>query len=795
MYNQGFAELSSKYSSLAKNLTNPYNSKVRNQFLQEAQNELKNLSAMDLSQQQNVQTATNVFTPLYGNQNVMGDLAVTAHWDQQEQIAESFRLKDGGKEFSQDNIDFVRMQRNAFSQDRPENVGSYLGSKRSYTPYYDYAKEYKEAMAAYKPNKSKISRPDGRGYMITEEDGSYDAEDVKLYLSSVLSSKAKSQMAIEGVVRYSNNPAVFDTYTKGLGKTEKFLQTRIQEFEGKMMAEKDPAKRQEYQLGLDMLKEKLEEVGGEKVNMQNPDYISRNKENIASNLYYSDKIAELSKGYARKDYTYEIKADDTYLTRLREAGLNQRHRETLADNEKNRSNDRLLKQVDLGLLTFDTRGNIVRVQDQPFTVPTTEMNEGLGYKQFQEQKKSVENAQIDARNNLKKYFYATNPIYEQQGIKITDPKVEAGFDQFITDQTTLLKDNPKSNQLSTKFLQFRSTVEAAQLQLAGFAEKERKANVAFKDDLKGVREEVNKIFGGGSKELNMYDPSTGKYTKVKINADKFIELYLNSPNNYNLGPNTKNGVVDENGLNIVIDGKKMTFLAGTGAEFKQAFKLLSSNNASISNATKRFNQMYDQQYVQNEVMLRPINEKDPVVIAAKNNMQNATLVSADNIVISGYNKGKYMFGFKAGVNKDNLPSEEELAAMGVKRAPGYTDENPKFVVESTLFAPRTGETQYSAREQVINDFFQGMGNATESDREVVYGTPSGMLTVGEGLNPIQIIKTSRYGQSDTYDIKDELTGIMINAGVPLNIDMVIETMRKIETDPTFFSRMRNHKSK
>jgi hypothetical protein len=803
MYNQGFAELSSKYSALAKNLTNPYNSKVRNQFLQEAQNELKNLSAMDLSQQQNVQAATNVFTPLYGNQNVMGDLAATAHWDQQEKIAESLRLKDGGKEFSQDNIDFVRMQRNAFAQDNPENVGTYLNNKRYYTPYYDYAKEYKEAMAAYKPNKSKITRPDGRGYLVTEEDGSYDAEDVKLYLSNVLSTKAKSQMAIEGVVRYSNNPAIFDNHTKGLGKTEKYLETRIQEFEGKMMAEKDPEKKKQYESGLEMLKVKLEEVTTEKTNMLNPEYVKNNRENIASNLYYSDKIEELSKGYARKDYTYEMKADDVYLTRLREAGLNQRHRETLADNEKNRANDRLLKQVDLGLLTFDTRGNIVRVQDEQFITPTNEIKPGTGYQQFQEQKKSVIQAQADAQENLKKYFYATNPIFEQQGIKINDKRVQAAFDQFIVDQTTLLKDNPKSNKISTRFLQYRSAVEAGALQLATFDEKERKANAAFKEDVRDITEQVKQIFGGESKQITLYDSKTRKYETVKVTPEQFVQIFMNSKSHsedafYN--DKDQNYIVQDRGLQINIGGKKVQysgfFKTAEGKVFQQAFDLLRNNRGAIVNASQRFNQMYDQQYAENEVMLRPINEKDPLVIAAKNNMQNATLVPADNIIISGYNRGKYMFGFKAGIDKDKLPSEEELAAMGVKRAPGYTDENPKFVVESSLFAPRTGETPYSSKEQVIVNFFEGMGNATERDREVVYGTPSGMLTVGQGLNPIQIVKTSRYGQPDTYDIKDELTGIIINPSAgPLNIDQVIETMRRIEADPTFFARMRNFKSK
>lgn len=795
MYDQGFAEVSANYSSLAKNLTNPSNAYTRDQFLSQAQKELKNLSAMDLSLQQNVQTASNVFSPLYKNRNIMADLAVTTHWDQQEKLAESYRLKDGGKEYSDNNIEFVRMQRNAFAQDRPENVGSYLQNKRYFTPYYDYAKEYKEAMAAFKPSKSKIPTFDSRGYIITKEDESINAEEVKLYLSGVLSEKAKNQMAIEGVVQYSNNPAILENYVSGLGKTEKFLKSTITEFEGKMMAEKDPQKKKEYENGLSSLKERLDGLVTEKGNLINPEYLAKNRETIASNLYYSDKIEQLSKSYARQNVSYDVKPDDVYLTRLREAGLNSRHKATLADNEKNRANDRLLKQVDLGLLTFDTRGNIVKVQDQQFVAPTNEIKAGTGYQQFKQQKNAVIEGQQFAFENLKKYYYATNPVFQQNGVKIDDPKVTAAFDQFIVDQGNLLKNNPKSNQLSSRFLEYKNTVEAGALQLATFDEKEKRALNAFKEDTKNVTEQVREAFGGGDRSISLYDPKTRKYTTTKISPDQFVQLFMASKSHNedaHYGEKDINYMVDDNGLQINIDGKKVQFLAGTGKEFKKAFEILKSNKPVIVDAGLRFGQMYDQAYAQNEVMLRPINEKDPLVIAAKNDMQNATLVPAENIVISGYNKGKYMFGFKAGVKKENLPTEEELAAMGVKRAPGYTDQNPKFIVESGLFSPRTGEITYSPKEKVLVDFFDGMGNASERDREVIYGTPSGLLTVGQGFNPIQVIKTSRYGQPDTYDIKDELSGIIINK-TPKTIDQVLESLRQLESDPLLLPKIRNYK--
>ena len=116
MYEQGFSEIAGKYKQISRSVTNPINVQTRDKFIKEAMTNLKDLSAMDLSQQQNVQNASTVFQPFYKNTDVLGDMALTSHWDQQESIGDSFRLKDGGKEYSQDNIDYIRQQRKQFDQ-------------------------------------------------------------------------------------------------------------------------------------------------------------------------------------------------------------------------------------------------------------------------------------------------------------------------------------------------------------------------------------------------------------------------------------------------------------------------------------------------------------------------------------------------------------------------------------------------------------------------------------------------------------------------------------------------------
>ena len=206
MYEQGFSQVASKYGQLTRELTNPKNNEERNIFLKEALGNLKNLSAMDLSQQQNVQTANSVFEPFWKNKNALGDMALTAHWNQQEQVAESFRLKDGGKEFSEDNITYVRQQREKFAGDSADSWNSYYANKRSFTPYYDYKKEQQEWFKLYKPNSSSIDEIKGM-YKGTTKTGGATSQDLKDFFNGVLSDKAKDQMRIEAAVKYhTTNP-------------------------------------------------------------------------------------------------------------------------------------------------------------------------------------------------------------------------------------------------------------------------------------------------------------------------------------------------------------------------------------------------------------------------------------------------------------------------------------------------------------------------------------------------------------------------------------------------------------
>lgn len=346
LYEQGFAQVNSAYNFVNRPVTNPYSVQVRDTFLKQAQDNLKNLSSLDLSQQQNVNTATSVFQPFIKNRPVLMDMALTAHYDNQENIADSYRLKDGGKEFSEDNINFVRQQRNAFAQDNINNVGSYYSNRRSYSPYYNYYDEVKAAMKEFKP--SSVTVPDKNGFYINVvQDKSWYKEELERYLDGVLSDKAKQQMGIEASVRLTGNTqALSQMYMKEANETLPVLQAQMTSLNKKISAEADPVNKQLLQNNLDLIEKKKKELTDNMLAIQGGDlsYIQTNAERLARGLYTSQKTKEFAGAYAHADIDRDIKFDQAALEIFKQQQENWRtkYKEDRADDREKLKNGAII---------------------------------------------------------------------------------------------------------------------------------------------------------------------------------------------------------------------------------------------------------------------------------------------------------------------------------------------------------------------------------------------------------------------------------------------------------------------
>jgi hypothetical protein len=337
MYEQGFSEIAGKYKQISRSVTNPVNAQVRDKFIKEAMTNLKDLSAMDLSQQQNVQSAANVFQPFYKNTDVLGDMALTSHWDQQESIGDSFRLKDGGKEYSQDNIDYIRQQRKQFENSDPSSWREVYGQRRSYTPYWDWNKEVFEKMKEFKPSRTKIEKLNGM-YTITTEDKSYTKEELSKYLDSVLSDKAKQQMKIEASVRYANDPkALAGLYANEVQDAIPIISQKIQETKDRIKREKNPENIKVLQEDQAYYEQRQQQLEGNLKSISSGDlsFIKGNIESLAYDMYYNQNLRKLANGLSHKDIEQTIGYDQVAMmyAKFDHDFALERYKKSLADKE------------------------------------------------------------------------------------------------------------------------------------------------------------------------------------------------------------------------------------------------------------------------------------------------------------------------------------------------------------------------------------------------------------------------------------------------------------------------------
>lgn len=350
LYEQGFSQVNSAYSFVNRSVTNPYSTKVRDEFLTQARNNLKNLSTMDLSQQQNVDVAKGVFEPFVKNQPVLMDMAFTAHMDQQENIAESFRLKDGGKEFSEDNLNYLRQQRAAFAGDNISSVGNYYSNRRSFNPYYDYYKEVQEKMKDFKPSTYKMDRVNGL-YKITKDDTSWREAEVSEYLNGVLSDKAKQQMRIEAQVRLGGNvEALAGGYSQAAQQQLQMNKYNLGLIEKQMMTTADPAIKSQLKIKKEQIEDSNREIDTTLQTIAKGDlsYIKNNSEKLASSIYFNGKLSGFVKSFAHEEIALKMDADQVGLAMMHENRADARQIRAFAHTEKMKRMEDMADVASLG---------------------------------------------------------------------------------------------------------------------------------------------------------------------------------------------------------------------------------------------------------------------------------------------------------------------------------------------------------------------------------------------------------------------------------------------------------------
>ena len=143
-YDQNWKKLNSIYSTLYFSpTTHPQSQQVKDQLKNEIDFNLRRVSGLDLSLDQNVQAAQQVFQPFYQNQDLMYDMAATKNYQATKAKASSFQTSTKAEEqgmWWQDGMLELDYKLQEFQNTPYDQIRKSGFSQLTYTPYVDIGK-------------------------------------------------------------------------------------------------------------------------------------------------------------------------------------------------------------------------------------------------------------------------------------------------------------------------------------------------------------------------------------------------------------------------------------------------------------------------------------------------------------------------------------------------------------------------------------------------------------------------------------------------------------------------------
>lgn len=454
-WDSGASNLKNAYQNyLGLQLTRGDNQEHLNQLMQGVNENLQKVSKTDLSIGENYGQALNIFDPIVKDSNIMGDNAITKHYQQELSTAQNYRTKDNGKEYSETNVRDLTNHLSDFARDpNASNWRQYYASRSFYTPYTDVAAEVRQVGKDFKPDIKSLSTPlytdpktgqittnysggglgSMTGRMLNETDKSIIASQYRAFMDAHLSDKAKNQLAIEGRVKYHDNIGAlaqdYSSYNQDKINTYKNEISRINaQFKGAT-----PDEQSSYNDQINRYQAQIKELGLQNTKMAGGDFsnITPYKDQIAGSLHTNNYIDYLSKASAQRNIDIKYTPDQVWNTMYKES------------NENNRFNIAKQTQWDIAQLNNDTKLEVAGLKmsgkfGANFNgVPTYGVSDNTHNESFGVDEYTKIRNQSDT--DFKKATDALNgKIKEDYGVDVSDPKLpadqrDAATQKFLND--------------------------------------------------------------------------------------------------------------------------------------------------------------------------------------------------------------------------------------------------------------------------------------------------------------------------------------------------------------------------
>jgi len=162
-YDTNWKQLNNLYGQLyGADLTHDMNLKKKDELLKQIDFNLKRVSGLDLSLEQNVNQAMQVFRPFYEDKYLMKDMAWTKNWKNTYESANALKNSQDEKQRKQwwgTGIQGLELRRQMFKDatlDETLNMANarYTANVNDYQEYMDLAKKYNVGAVVQEPDKS-----------------------------------------------------------------------------------------------------------------------------------------------------------------------------------------------------------------------------------------------------------------------------------------------------------------------------------------------------------------------------------------------------------------------------------------------------------------------------------------------------------------------------------------------------------------------------------------------------------------------------------------------------------------
>jgi hypothetical protein len=655
----GAAQVKSAYDRyLGMDLTREDNQQGLRTFMSNAKDQMKKVVQTDISIGDNQVQAMGVFDPLVNGQsdfsrNILGDNAITSHYKSQLSTAESYRTRDGGKEFSQTNVDYLMQHLNDFKNEKTADAWKqYYGNRRFYTPYYDYTKEIRELMDAYKPSHVLKTVPEKNSlYLHTIEDKSRTSDDVLRYINANLSDNAKRQMAIEASTSWYGRDKDLISSVRADWDAETIRYSgRDKELEAKIRLTTDPMVKANLEAEQSLVRKRIANINSNIDSFNKGDFseITKNKDSYAVKLYTGNLLDSVATGYANTDYTEKYAPDQAAIQLMDESGRNLRFKMQMEfdgqQNQLDRQNALDIAAMRESSKNKNTPGsptyaipnsgdtetgvNLSDSDKQSFTLTGETLDNDLALQnQTQQEVYGVIHDRLVSAGKITK---VDDPQMRESVVKEYLKKINDTYDSYMKDPNVAKSQNPDGTAKLLMEREFFPGVmeaidqlkESSQIVYAIKSVKEKMANDALPD--------IQALAEKGYTTLRYTDDTPGNSRHLWLDAKHVADFVIRGDNSV-IYERTVAVQVPETRIEAMGDTKSPVPTGRMKTEMQKQYfynsKRINPNDITdmISKVNSTVNKKYDADLVQNKTIYRfGPNSQDKLKVAKQEILNNVT---------------------------------------------------------------------------------------------------------------------------------------------------------------------------